>query len=66
MAFHNPKAVSGPYVTIVKNKEGEVSSCDIAYTDDIEQFNTDCLQYTKEVHDTCSDYDLSENYKWSG
>ena len=52
--------------TIVKNKEGEVSSCDIAFTDDIEQFNTDYLQYTKEVHDTCSDYDLSENYKWSG
>ena len=48
--------------TIVKNKEGEVSSCDIAYTDDIEQFNTDYLHYTKQVHDTCSDYDLSENY----
>ena len=48
--------------TIVKNKEGEVSSCDIAYTDDLEQFNADYLQYTKQVHDTCSDHDLSENY----
>ena len=48
--------------TIVKNKESKVSSCDIAYTDDIKQFNADYLQYTKQVHDTCSNHDLSENY----
>lgn len=48
--------------TIVKNKEGEVSSCDIAYTDDIERFNTDYLQYTKQVHDACLDHDLSKQY----
>ncbi|MDO4275651.1 MAG: CatA-like O-acetyltransferase, family 2 [Eubacteriales bacterium] len=48
--------------TIVANKDGEVSSCDIAYTDDLEKFNTDYLQYTKEVHDTCTDHDLSDDY----
>ncbi len=48
--------------TIVKNKVSEVSSCDIAYTDDLEQFNADYLKYTKHVHDTCTDYDLSEKY----
>ncbi len=48
--------------TIVKNKDGEVSSCDIAYTDDLAQFNADYLQYTKQVHDTCADYDLSAEY----
>ena len=48
--------------TILKNKAGEVSSCDIAYTDDLEQFNADYLQYTKQVHDTCSDRDLSGEY----
>ncbi len=48
--------------TIVKNKDGEVSSCDIAYTENLEQFNADYLQYTKQVHDTCSDYDLSGEY----
>lgn len=48
--------------TIVKNKYGEVSSCDISYTDDLEQFNADYLQYTGQVRDTCSDYDLSEEY----
>ena len=48
--------------TIVKNKENEVSSCDIAYTDDLERFNADYLQYTAQVRDTCSDHDLSEEY----
>lgn len=48
--------------TIVKNKENEVSSCDIAYTDDLERFNADYLQNTAQVRDTCSDHDLSEEY----
>ena len=48
--------------TIVKHKENEVSSCDIAYTDDLERFNADYLQYTAQVRDTCSDHDLSEEY----
>ena len=48
--------------TIVKNKENEVSSCDIAYNDDLERFNEDYLKYTEQVHDTCSDHDLSEEY----
>lgn len=48
--------------TIVKNKDGEVSSCDIAFVDDLEEFNTDYLTRTKEVHDTCADRDLSADY----
>lgn len=48
--------------TVVKNKDGDVSSCDIAYTDNLKKFNADYLQYTKEVHDTCIDHDLSEEY----
>ncbi len=48
--------------TIVKNKNGEVSSCDIAHTDDLDRFYADYLQYTNQVHDTCTDYDLSEEY----
>ena len=47
--------------TIVKNKIGEVSSCDILYTDDLEQFNADYLRYTKETAQTLIDRDLSEN-----
>lgn len=48
--------------TIVANRDGEVSSCDIAYTDSLEKFNADYLRYTAEVHDTCIDRDLSEEY----
>ena len=48
--------------TIVKNKENEVSSCDIAFIDDLERFNEDYMQYTAQVRDTCSDHDLAEEY----
>ena len=47
--------------TIVKNKSGEVSSCDILYTDDLENFNAEYLKYTEQVAKTCQDRDLSED-----
>ena len=47
--------------TIVKNRTGEVSSCDILYTDDLDSFNRGYLPYTTQVAATCQDYDLSEN-----
>ena len=47
--------------TIVKNKTGEVSSCDILFADDLEKFNEDYLTYTRQVTETCQDRDLSEN-----
>ena len=45
--------------TIVKNKTGEVSSCDILYTGNLEKFNQDYLKYTVQVAQTCQDRDLS-------
>lgn len=45
--------------TIVKNKNGEVSSCDIPYSDDLDTFNRDYLTYTSQVADSCKDWDLS-------
>ena len=47
--------------TIVKNRTGEVSSCDIPFCDDLEQYNRDYLKYTAQVAQTCLDFDLSEN-----
>ena len=47
--------------TIVKNKTGEVSSCDILYTDDLEKFNQDYLKYTIQVAEACQDRDLSKD-----
>ena len=45
--------------TIVKNRTGEVSSCDILFTDDLEAFNRKYLAYTGQVAETCVDRDLS-------
>ena len=45
--------------TIVANKAGEVSSCDVPFSEDLEQFNSDYLRLTKQVADSCIDYDLS-------
>ena len=47
--------------TIVKNKFGEVSSCDILYTEDLEKFNADYLTYTTQTAQTAQDRDLSED-----
>lgn len=47
--------------TIVKNKDGEVSSCDLLFTGNLEEFNRDYLKYTTQVAETCQDRDLSEN-----
>lgn len=46
--------------TIVKNSSGEVSSCDILYENDLNEFNSDYLKYTNEVAETLADRDLSE------
>lgn len=45
--------------TIVKNKTGEVSSCDILFNEDLNKFNQDYLKYTSSVAESCIDRDLS-------
>ena len=45
--------------TIVKNKTGEVSSCDILFQPDLDAFNREYLTYTEQVAQTCQDRDLS-------
>ncbi len=47
--------------TIVKNKDGEVSSCDILFTEDLAKFNEDYVKYTAQTAETCTDRDLSED-----
>ena len=47
--------------TIVKNKDGEVSSCDILYVEDLEDYNKQYLRYTSQVAESCQDRDLSDN-----
>lgn len=45
--------------TIVKNRNDEVSSCDILYSLDLISFNREYLQYTSLCCSTCQDRDLS-------
>lgn len=47
--------------TIVKNTEGEVSSCDILYNEDLNRFNQEYLKYTSQVAESCEDRDLSND-----
>ncbi len=46
--------------TIVKNKAGEVSSCDLAVSADLDVFSREYLQYTRKTAETCTDRDLSD------
>lgn len=46
--------------SIVKNRNGEVNSCDIRYSRDLESFNSEYLQYTRESAETLRDRDLSD------
>ena len=45
--------------TIVANSAGEVSSCDLPFSKNLAQFNSDYLRLTKEVAKNCVDHDLS-------
>lgn len=47
--------------TIVLNRAGEVSSCDIPYTDDLTVFNVDYLRLTRQVADTCVNHDIADS-----
>ena len=47
--------------TIVKNKDGEVGSCDILYVEDLEEYNKQYLKYTVQVAENCQDRDLSND-----
>lgn len=47
--------------TIVANKNGEVSSCDVPFSHNLKTFNDSYLKLTKQVSDSCSNHDLAES-----
>lgn len=47
--------------TIVANKEGEVSSCDVPFTDDLNRFNEDYLRLTRQVAESCENHDITDS-----
>ena len=47
--------------TIVKNRRGEVSSCDVPFSDSLERFSADYLRLTRETAERCENHDLTES-----
>ena len=47
--------------TIVANSQGEVSSCDIPYCEDLYQYNDDYLRLTRQVAETCENHDITDS-----
>ncbi len=47
--------------TIVKNKDGEVSSCDIPFTGSLDEFNANYLKLTKQVAQSCENHDILDS-----
>ena len=47
--------------TIVANRDGEVSSCDVPFSNDLRQFNSDYMRLTTQVAENCKNHDLTES-----
>lgn len=47
--------------TIVANRDGEISSCDIPFSEDISKFNADYLRLTRQVAETCENHDIADS-----
>lgn len=47
--------------TIVANSCGEVSSCDIPFSADLNAFNDDYMQLTRLVSETCENHDIADS-----
>lgn len=46
---------------IVANSEGEVSSCDIPFSENLSKFNADYLRLTRQVAETGKNHDISDS-----
>lgn len=47
--------------TIVANRNGEVSSCDILFSEELPLFHRDYMRLTRQVADSCRNHDLTES-----
>ena len=47
--------------TIVSNRKGEVSSCDIPFSEDLSKFNADYLRLTRQVAESCKNHDIADS-----
>ncbi len=47
--------------TIVRNKTGQVSSCDVPFSPDLARFSADYLRLTRTVAESCENHDLPDS-----
>lgn len=47
--------------TIVRNKRGGISSCDVPFSRELARFNADYLRLTRAAAEHCEDHDLTES-----
>ena len=45
--------------TIIKNKNNQLNSCDLVFSEDLDAFNKEYLTYINEAAENCADRDLS-------
>ena len=50
----------GRFDCLVKNKTGEVSSCDVPYSDHLRQFERDYLRLTTQAAENCQNHDIHD------
>lgn len=47
--------------TIVANAQGEVSSCDVPFSEELTTFNSDYLRLTRRVAESCENHDIADS-----
>ncbi len=48
--------------TVIATKDGDINTCDIPFSEELEQFNKDYMTLTKQVHDTGQAFNLGDGY----
>lgn len=48
--------------TVVATKDGDINTCDIPFSEDLQHFNQDYLKLTSQVYTTCQTYNLGDGY----
>ncbi|MCI8955369.1 MAG: chloramphenicol acetyltransferase [Eubacterium sp.] len=48
--------------TVVTTKDGDINTCDIPFSEELEKFNKDYMTLTKQVYDTSQAYNLGDDY----
>lgn len=48
--------------TVVETKDGGISTCDIAFSNNLRRFERNYLRHTSQVHDTGEEYNLGDDY----